>query len=219
MFAYPKQAEFNRVLPKSKIYAHAKPGKAVKDLFVSQIGEIIWKYKLSPETINLPARSGITEIQVFEITLKTEALDEDVLRTIDKAIPFPILFQLTHGDRIRFATSYKRPSDADSSKWVIEASFVTDWQPESQERPSLPVALDLASLYEHLIRRHLPLPQRPGESIRDHVARYTAIQAKEKECQQLEARLNREKQFNRKVEMNAALRALRQEVSALASLS
>jgi hypothetical protein len=219
MFAYPKQAEFNRVLPKSKIYAHAKPGKAVKDLFVSQIGEIIWKYKLSPETINLPARSGITEIQVFEITLKTEALDEDVLRTIDKAIPFPILFQLTHGDRIRFATSYKRPSDADSSKWVIEASFVTDWQPESQERPPLPVALDLASLYEHLIRRHLPLPQRPGESIRDHVARYTAIQAKEKECQQLEARLNREKQFNRKVEMNAALRALRQEVSALASLS
>lgn len=215
MFAYPKQAEFNRVLPKSKIYAHAKPSKAVKDLFVSQIGEIVWKYKLSPETINLPARHGVTEIQVFEIALKTEELDEDVLRTIDKAIPFPILFQLTHADRIRFATSYKRPSDADASKWVIEASFVTDWQPECQERPPLPVALDLASLYEHLIRRHLPLPQRSGESIRDHVARFTAIRAKEKECQQMEARLNREKQFNRKVEMNAALRTLRQELSDL----
>jgi hypothetical protein len=215
MFAYPKQAEFNRVLPKSKIYAHAKPSKAVKGLFVSQIGEIVWKYKLSPETINLPARHGITEIQVFEIALKTEELDEDVLRTIDKAIPFPILFQLTYGDRIRFATSYKRPSDADSTKWVIEASFATDWQPENQERPPLPVALDLASLYEHLIRRHLPLPQRSGESIRDHVARFTAIQVKEKECQQMEARLNKEKQFNRKVEMNAALRTLRQELADL----
>lgn len=215
MFAYPKQAEFNRVLPKSKIYAHAKPSKSVKGLFVSQIGEIVWKYKLSPETINLPARHGITEIQVFEIALKTEELDEDVLRTIDKAIPFPILFQLTHGGRIRFATSYKRPSDADSTKWVIEASFITDWQPAGQEHPPLPVALDLASLYEHLIRRHLPLPQRSGESIRDHVARYAAIQTKEKECQQLEGRLNREKQFNRKVEMNAALRSLRQELSDL----
>ncbi len=215
MFAYPKQAEFNRVLPKSKIYAHAKPSKAVKDLFVSQIGEIVWKYKLSPETINLPARHGITEIQVFEIALKGEEMDEDVLHTIDKTIPFPILFQLTHGDRIRFATSYKRPSDADSTKWVIEASFITDWQPSGQERPSLPVALDLASLYEHLIRRHLPLPQRSGESIRDHVARYTAIRVKEKECQQLEGRLNKEKQFNRKVEMNAALRTLRQELSDL----
>lgn len=215
MFQYPKQAEFNRVLPKSKIYAHAKPGKAVKNLFVSQIGEIVWKYKLSPETINLPARHGITEIQVFEIALKTEELDEDVLHTIDKAIPFPILFQLTHGDRIRFATSFKRPSDADSTKWVIEASFVTDWQPENQARPPLPIALDLASLYEHLIRRHLALPQRSGESIRDHVARFTAIQAKEKQCQQLEARLNKEKQFNRKVEMNAALRTLRQELADL----
>jgi hypothetical protein len=218
MFAYPKQAEFNRVLPKSKIYAHAKPSKSVKDLFVSQIGEIVWKYKLSPETINLPARHGITEIQVFEIALKAEELDEDVLRTIDKAIPFPILFQLTYGDRIRFATSYKRPSDADSTKWVIEASFVTDWfHPSSFILHPLPVALDLASLYEHLIRRHLPLPQRSGESIRDHVARFTAIQAKEKECQQMEARLNKEKQFNRKVEMNAALRSLRAELDSLHS--
>lgn len=217
MFAYPKQAEFNRVLPKSKIYVHAKPSKALKDLFVSQIGEIVWKYKLSPETINLPARHGITEIQVFEIALKGEELDEDVLHTIDKAIPFPILFQLTHGDRIRFSCAYKRPSDADSTKWVIEASFTTDWQPGSQERPSLPVVLDLASLYEHLIRRHLPLPQRLGENLRDQVARYTTIQTKEKECQQLEGRLNREKQFNRKVEMNAALRCLRAELDSLNS--
>ena len=56
MFAYPKQAEVNRVVPKIKIYAHAKPSKRVKELFVSEVGEILWKYKLSPETINLPAR-------------------------------------------------------------------------------------------------------------------------------------------------------------------
>ncbi len=215
MFAYPKKAEFNRVLPKSKIYAHARPGKAVKDLFVSQIGEIVWKYKLSPETLNLPARHGIGEIQVFEIALKSEDLDERVLPTIDRAIPFPILFQLTHGSRIRFAASYKRLNDADASKWVIETNFATEWQSSSQERPPLPVALDLASLYESLIRRHLPLPQRPGESIREHVARFMAIQAKEKECQQMEARLNKEKQFNRKVEMNAALRTLRQDLESL----
>lgn len=218
MFAYPKQAEFNRVLPKSKIYAHARPGKAVKALFVSQIGEIVWKYKLSPETINLPARHGISEIQVFEIALKAEELHEDVLRTIDKAIPFPILFQLTHGDRIRFAISYKRPSDADSSKWVIEASFATDWQPVSQERPSLPVALDLASLYEQVIRLHLPLPQRKGESLRDQVNRHASIQAKIRESQILEGRLKKEKQFNRKVEVNAALRTLNEEIASLQTL-
>jgi len=216
LFQYPKQAEFNRVLPKSKIYAHAKPGRRVKELFVSQIGEIVWRYKLSPETINLPARHGITEIQVFDIALKTEMLDQVILHTIDKAIPFPILFQLTFGGRIRFAASYKRPSDADSSKWVIESYFHTEWfHPSSFILHPLPVALDLASLYEQLIRRHLPLPQRSGESIREHVSRYNAIQAKEKQCHQMEARLNKEKQFNRKVDMNAALRTLRQELADL----
>src|SRR5262245_48080457 len=113
MFAYPKQAEVNRVVPKNKIYAHAQPAKRIKDLFVAQVGEIVWKYKLSPETINLPARNCINEIQVFAVILKTPELDEAVLQSMDKAIPFPLLFQVTHDECVRFAASYKRPSEAD----------------------------------------------------------------------------------------------------------
>src|ERR1700730_16373507 len=125
MFAYPKQAEVNRVVPKNKIYAHAKPSKRVRELFVSEVGEILWKYKLSPETTNLPARNGITEIEIFEIALKTPELDEAVLQAIDRAISFPLVFQLTHGNQVSFAASYKRPSESDPAKWVIEATFQT----------------------------------------------------------------------------------------------
>lgn len=215
MFAYPKQAQFNRVVPKSKFYAHARPSNRIKELFVAQVGEIVWKYKLSPETINLPARNGINEIQVFEITLKTPELDEAVLQSIDKAIPFPLLLQVVYDAHIRFAMSYKRLSDADSSKWVIEASFQTEPQPLDTERPPLPVALDLAGLYEQVIRCHIPLAPRVGEGIREHVARFIAIEGKEKERRQLATRLDQEKQFNRKVELNAALRSLSQELESL----
>ena len=215
MFAYPKQAEFNRVVPKNKIYAHAKVSKRIRALFIAEVGEILWKYKLAPETINLPARTGITEIQVFEITLKAAELDEAVIQAMDKAIPFPLLFQFIHGEQIRFAVSYKRPSEADPSKWVIEASFTTEPQPVDAERPPLPVALDLAGLYEQMVRHHIPLLQRKGESLRDHVNRYASIQTKTHESQTLEARLTKEAQFNRKVEINAALRALTQEIASL----
>ena len=216
MFTYPKHAEFNRVIPKSKIYAHTKPSRAVKELFVSQVSEIVWKYKLSPETTNLPARHGITEIQVFEITLKTEDCDPAILRTIDKAIPFPILFQITRPGGIRYAASYKRPSDADTSKWVIEGDFTTGWFHHSSFifHP-LPVALDLGVLYEQLLRHHIPLSARPGESISEHVARFAAIESKEREARQLESRLAKEKQFNRKVEINAALREVNAELVSL----
>ena len=182
---------------------------------MSEVGEILWKYKLSPETTNLPARHGITEIQVFEIALRTPELDEAVLQAMDRAIPFPLLFQFTHGKHIHFAASYKRPSDADSSKWVIEASFQTEPQPVRAERPPLPVALDLAGLYAQNVRRHNPPPQRNAEALRDHVSRYASIQAKTRESQALETRLRREAQFNRKVEINAALRTLTQEIASL----
>jgi hypothetical protein len=185
---------------------------------VSEVGEILWKYKLSPETTNLPARHGITEIEVFEIALRTPELDEAVLQAMDRAIPFPLLFQFTHGDQIRFAASYKRPSDADSSKWVIEASFQTEPQPLAAERPPLPVALDLAGLYEQIVRYHIPLPPRAGESLAEHVARFQSIETKNRERQQLEARLEREKQFNRKVELNASLRSVSHELENLKQL-
>ena len=48
-----------------------------------------------------------------------------------------------------------------------------------------------------------------------YVARFNAIAAKEKERRQLEARFDKENQFNRKVELNAALRSLSQELESL----
>ena len=215
MFAYPEQAEFNRPVPKTKIYAHARPTKRLKERFVAQVGEILWKYKLAPETVNLPPRKGINEIQVFEIALRTPQLDPAILHAIDRAIPFPLVFQLTHAGQVSFAASYKRPSEADASKWVIEASFQTEPQPVDAERPPLPVALDLAGLYEQIVRRHIPLLPRPGETLGEQVARYNALTAKQKAQRQLEARLAQEKQFNRKVELNAQLRDLNTELALL----
>jgi hypothetical protein len=68
---YPPQAAFGRTLPKSKLYAHSHAGTRLKNLFVQQVEQIVWQFKLAPETINLPARPGGAEIQVFGIQLKT----------------------------------------------------------------------------------------------------------------------------------------------------
>ena len=215
MFAYPKQASFGKVLPKSKIYQHARPTKRVQQLFVDQVSRIIWQYKLSPETVNLPSRPGVPEIHIFTIELKTGELDEGVLRCIDKAISFPIFYELVFEDRVKEMVAYKRPSDADTSKWVVDDYFAAEWQPADAERDPLPVSLDLAKLYELLLRRLMPFTARDGESLKAHVERLTAARSKETQCRKLEARLEREKQFNRKVELNAELRTIKNELEAL----
>jgi hypothetical protein len=215
LFNYPSAAAFGRILPKNKIYEHAKPSAAVRGQFVNQIDKIIWQYKLAPETVNLPAKPSVPEIQIFDISQKTPELSEDVLRCIDQAISFPIIYQLTFDDCIKVKAAYKRPNDADSSKWVLDAYFETEWQTNNTQRAELPIALDLAGLYEHLLRQLLPLPAKPSETLKAQVERLQQIRGKQQECRKMEAKLQKEKQFNRKVELNKQLRQLNQELAEL----
>ena len=215
LFTYPKQAAFNRVLPKSKIYAYAKPSRSIRERFVDEVDQITWKYKLSPETINLPATRSVPEIQIFGIVQRTEELSESVLRTIDKAISFPIFYELTFRDRLKVTTAYKRPSDSDSDKWVVDSYFDSQWLPGEASREPLPVALNLGSLYEQMLRRLINIPARSGESLKAQVARINELRSKQLERDKLEQRLSREKQFNRKVELNRELRDCKQEIDSL----
>lgn len=92
IYLFPEKALVNRNIPKTKFYENASINKVVKDAFVSQLQQITWAYKLSPETTNLAASKSLLEIEVFNIHLKTPELDEAVLLSIDKAIPHPIFF-------------------------------------------------------------------------------------------------------------------------------
>jgi len=215
MFAYPAKAEFNRVVPKIKIYANAKPSKRVKALFVSQVEEIVWKYKLARDTVNLPPRDGYAEIQVFEISLKDGELDPEVLRVIDRAIPYPLIFRLKHGGLVKMVAAYKRPAADGSNKWVTGAYFETNWSNGAEKPAPLPVALDIKALYEQMLFAYIGLPPRAGETLPELVARVEAIHQCRREIQLLEAKLNKEKQFNRKVAINAELRDLKQELEGL----
>lgn len=218
-FDYPKAAAFGRVVPKSRIYEHAGAGTALRDLFVTQVDQIVWKYKLAPETTNLAATKAVSEIQVFGISLRTETLGEEVLRAIDRAIPFPLIFELTWSGKRKAVAAFKRPSDADATKWVVSAYFATDWTPDDAPRRSLPVALNLGGLYEALLTAMMPnvalKRDQAVEDIQTRVALIEAIWAKKREVDRIKARLTRENQFNKRVTINAELRAARQELEYL----
>ena len=218
-FEYPRAAAFGRVVPKNRIYEHAGAGTALRDLFVTQVDQIVWKYKLAPETTNLAATKAISEIQVFGISLRTGKLDDDVLRAIDRAIPFPLIFELSWSGKRKAVAAFKRPSEADATKWVVSAYFATDWAPDDAPRRPLPVALNLGGLYDALISALMPEvaaeAEHTSEDIQTRVARMEAIRTKTREVDRIKAHLAREKQFNKRVAINAELRAARQELERL----
>lgn len=212
---YPKQAAFGRTLPKNKIYEHSGANKRQKDMFVEQVEQIVWQYKLAPETINLPAKPGVPELQVLSIQLKTLELNLDVLRCIDGAVQFPIIFELNFDGRTQVIAAYKRPNESDASRWVLSDYFATAWLPSDIERAAMPLALDLGGLYEQALHRLILTPVRPQESLTDLVGRVERVAAKQREVEKAASKLAKEKQFNRKVEANAELRTLRAELEAL----
>lgn len=215
LFAWPKQAVVGRPLPKTKIYEHARPSAALRALFVAQVEQITWACKLAPESVNLPAKPGVPEIEVFHIVLKTPTLDTAVARCIDRAIPYPILFELSFAGQIQAMAAYKRPSEADPAQWVLSDYFATGWVPEAAPRAPLPMALDLTALYEQLLRALVPLRARPTESLRDQIDRLALLRKAQSAERTLSARMAREKQFSRKVEFNAQLRTIRNQLDAL----
>lgn len=215
LFDYPKRAVFARMVPKIKIYEHTSPSSSLKRCFISQVNQIVWEYKLAPETVNLPHTRSVPELQIFKIFLKESALKHDVLHCIDKAIPFPIIFELCFEDKTKVIAAHKRPSLADSSKWVVSDYFETAWLPSNTVRTPLPMVLDLEMLYAHLLNHLMPFPARPGEVLQAHVERMESIHTHQREIEKCHSRLRKEKQFANKVMINAELRVLKQEFEKL----
>ncbi len=215
LFAFPPNAEFNRVIPKTKFYEHASPIPSLKAKFVSQISQVVWSYKLAPETINLPPSEGVQEIQVFTITLKGETIDPSVLVAIDRSIPSPIVFELHRAKDAKTVAAYKRPSEANGTSWVVGDYFDNAWDIPSKARTQLPLALSMGSLYEQILKSIAPLQCRKEETLQDFCKRFAMIRSKQSEKKKLEAKLRTEKQFNKKVGLNAALRQVDAEIFAL----
>lgn len=217
LFVYPPQAAVNRVLPKNKVYANATIPAKLRAAFVSDLQQITWRAKLAPETIRLAATSDVPEIQVFELALKGPDFNEDIARTIDGAIPFPIVFELTFENKIRTLAAWKRPIATSPTKWVTGDYLGTPWRQVDAPREALPVALDMGSLYEQILRALSPHPARRGETLAEHMERLGRIRALEAESEKLERKLDQERQFNRKVEINARLRVIRSDIEALST--
>ena len=215
LFEYPRAAALGRVVPKTRIYEHAGASAALKELFVAQVDQITWKFKLAPETLNLAATRSVSEIQVFSVSLRTNKCDEEILRAIDRAIPFPLIFELTWSGKTKVIAAFKRPSEADTAKSVTSAYFGSDWISEHAPRRPLPIAVNLDALYDGLLTALMPDQSAHGADIQTRIAQAEANRTKTREVERIQSRLAREKQFNKRVTINAELRVAKDELNRL----
>lgn len=219
LYKFPPQAKVDRLIPKNKFYEQGKANSKIEQLFVDQVENIRWAYKLAASTIHLQDQDDLKEIQIFRVKSRVEDLDVAILSFIDKLILTPIIFEVIYQDKVKVIATYKRLNQADKSKAVIGQYYASGWL-DSDDRIELPIYLKLADLYEHFILQLLPLSSNEDQenndepvSIEDKLQKAQQIESLKKQFDKLKSKLKTEKQFNRKVELNKKINLLSDEIN------
>lgn len=215
MFDLPKTTVFNKRIPKEKFYENLNVTPALKKSFVDQIKVIYWRNKIASSTTNLAAGSTVTEIEIFEIRLKTNVLDEAVLRQIDREIPYHILFLLEYAGKYQAWTAYKEASTGNTA-FKVNQYYHTDWMPEA-ELPLKLEGLSVDAVYENFVYQIAgdALQAGANESLQDVVVRDEKIKTLKKQIEVLQAKIRKEKQLNVQIKLNAELKKLKKELNDL----
>lgn len=209
MLGLPASTELNRRIPKQKFYEKSDLSPTLKKAFSAQIRSIHWRNKIAPEVLNLAAGKEVQELEVFELRLNDGQIDEAVLRLIDRAIPYHILFVPVWEDRMRLALAYKETPDAKSTGVRVERYYYTDWMSERDVVLRLE-GLSMDAVYEKLVRRIAgeALGAARTSTLRESVAAQVRRERVEKQIAALEAKIRREKQPKKKFELVGQLKNL-----------
>lgn len=219
MFTLPSSTLVNRKIPKTKFYEKLKANHQLKEQFTYQVESIIWKHKLSQDTIHLEPKDEVEEIQIFEVYLKKKSYSVDLLQSIDKAIPYPILHVLLYDEQAKLAIAYKERHQMDEHRAVIRSYHETDWQPVGGIELNILQGLNLKAVYENIIRQLLPIKAKPEMSLSQALERQDQIDKLTKACKRLESRIRAEKQFNKKVDLNMELQRKQKELKRLLDIN
>ena len=173
--------------------------------------------KIATATTNLASGTDVTELEVLEVRLNSPVLDDSLLRQIDKEIPYHILFLLEYQGKYQAWIGYKEAATSGNKAFKVNGYYHTEWMAE-EELPLKLEGLNVDAVYENFVRQIAGdelSTETAGESLKESVERDGQKQALQKQIATLQAKIRKEKQLNKQIQMNNALKKLTKELEAL----
>lgn len=213
----PKSTEFNKKIPKQKFYENLEISPALKKIFTERVDKILWSYKIASSTTNLAGGDLVKEIEVFEVSLKSPSLDGELLRHIDRALPYHIVFILEYQGRYKACISYKEATISGNMAFKVNSYYYTDWLDKQNLHLKLE-GLNLDAAYENFVRQiagETLQKMVSDESLKDSVARSEQKELLQKQILALESKIRKEKQLNKQIQINNELKKLKRDLEEL----
>lgn len=198
MINLPDRCKVNKFISKKTFYEKIGVSTSVKDDFINNIDKITWLYKLSEDTLGISKSQDVEEIQIFEIILKEKVLPKNIIKIISKAIPYKILFVLKYDKDYCYSIK-------------VDNIYFTEWNEDIEFNIN---GLTLETIYENIVKSIIK-ENNNTNSFDDIIENKSKVDELSKKIEQLTNKVNNEKQFNKKVELNLELQRLKKEMEEL----
>jgi len=198
MINLPDRCKVNKFIPKKTFYEKIGISTSVKDDFINNIDKITWLYKLSEDTLGISKSQEVEEIQIFEIILKERVLPKNIIKIISKAIPYKILFVLKYDKDYCYSIK-------------VDNIYFTEWNEDIELNIN---GLTLETIYENIVKSIIK-ENNNTNTFDNIIENKSKVDELSKKIEQLANKVNNEKQFNKKVELNLELQRLKKEMEEL----
>lgn len=203
---FPSTTIVHKRISKKTLYEQAEINSATKNLFSEQIDSIFWEHKISKDTANVETGQKIKEIVVIKIILSAPQIDTSILKIINKAIPYPILFLVNYQDT--FKAGIFHTSSIDNSVRYYD----TEWKSENELDISI-CGINMDTVYENFVLQIIGISKDFSMSLDEQLYKREQGQKLKKEITRLEKQARNEKQPKKKYEIVQHIKKLKENLN------
>ena len=222
MFGINEGWRLDQFIAKKNFLTLAELNKTEKEDLSNNVKKITLSFQLEPSKSNIKSyKDELREyplINFFTIEVAQGANTKRIAKLVMSAIPYPCVIVFRHEDDMQIAVAHQRINQNDSDKNVLDEIITTELQPYKEMFFDIE-AMNLSNFYtlysdivdfisihnakqSGAVKDETPID---GEKARLLLANKQQI---ELQISSLRARLKKETQFNRKMEINVEIKSL-----------
>ena len=200
MYGLPQRTERNKPLHKTKVFEKFDLTASQRDSFDADISRMFITHVVAESTIpTIKAGNEIADFYIIEVSLKRREYALKNIELLAKFIPRKILFVLHFEEKAQFAIHHTK-------------LICSEWQ--QRDTLNVPLAgLDLDAVWENIVATIGSITVQEGNTLTEQIKSDEQKTKLQKQIQLLQQKLNKEKQYNKQIEINAEIKRLKKQLN------
>ena len=204
MYGLPQSTEIRKQLPKKAIYARFDLKSSQRESFDADIARIDIVAVVSSSTVPaITEGKDVKEIYVLALQMKRKEYDPKNIALLSKLIPQKMVFVLLFEGQTQFAIFHTKLLTSAWQFLTPNSSFLTLQ------------GLNLDTVWENIVSHIGQIEVTEGNTLEEQIKVEDVRTKLKSQIASLTQKLNKEKQFNRQMEINAEIKSLKKQLSNL----